>query len=62
MNQKSVAPFIIDVDRARIEHAARARRDGDLVETLAAGILQLQDENTALREKVAALEAGQGKP
>lgn len=56
------APFVIDVDRARIEHAARARRDGDLVETLAAGILQLQDENTALRAKVAELLAGQGKP
>lgn len=46
-----------NLDAARIEHAARARRDGDLVETLCAGIMQLQEEGARLVEELAGAKA-----
>ena len=58
------APRLFNMDQARIDQAARARgilaavaADGDLVETLCAGVLDLQAENKKLVDQVAALEA-----
>lgn len=51
-----VPPAQINLDQIRIEHAARARRDGDMVEAMCEGIFQLMAENERLRARVAELE------
>lgn len=49
--------MVINLDQVRIEHAARARRDGDMVENLCAALMDAGKRLEELQKKADALNA-----